>query len=313
MHSVAVLLGGWSAEREVSLASGRAVIDALRSRGHDVCQMDPAEIDILSYPWSHVEVAFVALHGGFGEDGTLQTILDELAVPYTGCGPDACRLAMSKRASKACFARAGVPTPDYHVATDSDSPAATAEVAIRLGYPVVTKPDSQGSSIGVTIVREPAGLADALAQCFHYDSRAIVERFVTGRELTVAILDGQPLPPIEIRTPRGFYDYQAKYHDDMTQYLFDLDLSPMVLSHIEQVAVGASAALGCRGVVRVDLRLDADLRPWVLEVNAVPGLTDHSLVPKSAARAGISFPELCDRLIRTPLHGLPYLLHSQAA
>lgn len=303
--AVAVLLGGWSAEREVSRCSGQAVLAALRVAGHDAMSLDPAEIDVLAYPWQSVDAAFLALHGGFGENGSLQQILDELQVAYTGCGPAACRIAMSKRASKTCFTRAGVPTPSTRIVSADYPMEAAVAAAIELQLPVVTKPDSQGSSIGVSIVRDISRLGEALSLCFEYDHYAIVERYIDGRELTVAVLDGQALPLIEIRSPREFYDYCAKYHDDATEYLFDVDLPATCIRSIEQAAITATESLGCRGVVRVDLRLDAELRPWVLEVNTIPGFTDHSLVPKAAARAGIAFPDLCDRLVRLAIDAAP--------
>ncbi len=299
--SIVVLSGGWSAEREVSLASGRAVIDALRSRDHDVRELDPAEIDVLAYPWRGVDVAFIALHGSFGEDGTVQSLLDDLGVAYTGSGPQASRLAMSKSAAKLRFIAAGLPTPTYHTVHVTDAAAIASDKTGELGYPLVVKPNGQGSSIGVTIVHDATQLANALAGAFRYDPLAILEKYIDGRELTVAIIDRQPLPIIEVRPARPFFDYQAKYQDDSTDYAFDIDLPPETVRQVESAAIGAVESLGASGVVRVDLRLDGTGQPWLLEVNTVPGFTDHSLVPKSAARAGIAFAELCDRLVRARL------------
>jgi D-alanine-D-alanine ligase len=296
--SIVVLSGGWSAEREVSLASGRAVTEALRSRGHDVREVDPAEIDVPTYPWNGVDVAFIALHGTFGEDGTVQSLLDDLGVPYTGSGPEASRLAMSKSAAKLRFTAAGLPTPTYHTIHVMDAADVAAAKANELGYPLVVKPNGQGSSIGVAIAGDSTQLADALAASFRHDPLAILEKYIAGRELTVTIIDRRPLPIIEVRAARPFFDYEAKYHDDSTTYAFEIDVPADAIRQVEATAVAAAESLGTSGVVRVDLRLDADGRPWLLEINTIPGFTDHSLVPKAAAHAGINFAELCDQLAR---------------
>ena len=299
--TIVVLLGGWSSEREVSLASGRAVIDALRSRGHDVRELDPAAIDILTYPWAGVDAAFIALHGSFGEDGTVQSLLEELRIPYTGSDPAASRLAMSKSASKQRFMAQGLPTPTYQTAHHQESPASIAEKASTIGFPLVVKPNAQGSSVGVTIVHAAGELDDALHAAFRFDPLALLEKFIAGREMTVAVLDRRPLPAIEVRPARAFYDYLAKYHDVTTAYVFDTDLPPAVVRNVEALAVSAVESLGTSGAARVDLRLDEQNGPWLLEVNTIPGFTDHSLVPKAAARAGIGFPELCEQLVVTKL------------
>ena len=299
--TIVVLLGGWSSEREVSQASGRAVISALRSRGHDVRELDPAGIDILTYPWAGVDAAFIALHGSFGEDGTVQSLLEDLRIPYTGSGPVASQLAMNKSASKHRFIANGLPTPAFQTVHVQEPESSVAEKAAAFGFPLVVKPNSQGSSVGVTIVEKPEQLGDAMRASFQYDPLAILETFIPGRELTVAVLDRRPLPPIEIRPARSFYDYQAKYQDDATSYVFDSDLPSAVVRGVEAAAVSAVEALGCSGVARVDLRLDSEHRPWLLEVNTIPGFTDHSLVPKAAARAGIGFAELCEQLVTAKL------------
>lgn len=299
--SIVVLRGGWSAEREVSLASGRAVIGALRSRGHDVREFDPAVMDFFAYPWAGADVAFIALHGPFGEDGTVQALLGQIPVPYTGSGPQASRLAMSKSAGKQRFLASGLPTPEGHSVHVRESQQTIFDKADAIGYPLVVKPDGQGSSIGVSIVEAREGLIGALESAFRHDPLAVLEKFIPGREMTVAVLERRALPAIEVRHARSFFDFQAKYQDDATGYVFDIDLPSAVIEQVEATAVAAVEALGCSGVARVDLRLDADHRPWLLEVNTVPGLTDHSLVPKAAARAGIGFPDLCDQLVRAKL------------
>ena len=299
--SIVVLLGGWSAEREVSLASGRAVVSALRSRGHDVREFDPAEMDFFAYPWAGADVAFIALHGPFGEDGTVQSLLDPMQVPYTGSGPQASRLAMSKSAAKQRFRNAGLATPSGHTVHVLDAKDSVFQKAETLGYPLLVKPDGQGSSIGVSILESGHGLDAALENAFRHDPLVVLEKYIPGREMTVAVLERRPLPPIEIQPGRAFFDFQAKYHDCMTRYVFDLDLPDAVVQHIEGTAVAAVDALGCSGVTRVDMRLDQQQQPWLLEVNTVPGLTDHSLVPKAAQRAGISFAELCEQLVLAKL------------
>jgi D-alanine-D-alanine ligase len=299
--TIVVLLGGWSTERDVSLDSGRAVINALRSRGHDVRELDPAAIDILTYPWVGVDAAFIALHGSFGEDGTVQSLLDDLRIPYTGSGPAASQLAMNKSASKQRFIAHGLPTPTFQTVHVEESDSSIADKAAAFGFPLVVKPNAQGSSVGVTIVDRPEQLVDATHAAFRHDPLVLLETYIPGRELTVAVLDRRPLPPIEIQPARPFYDYHAKYQDDATDYVFEIDLPPAVLRGVESVAVSAVESLGCCGVARVDLRLDGEHRPWLLEVNTIPGFTDHSLVPKAAARAEIGFAELCEQLIAAKL------------
>lgn len=302
---VAVIAGGTSAERTVSLSSGAAVAEALELLGHHVTHVDPAEVDLERSDWSGTDIAFLALHGPFGEDGQVQSILESLQVPYTGSDPRASRLAISKWASKERFRAHGVPTAPAFVIERDDACDGIALRAEALGYPVVVKPDTQGSSLGVSVVREPAQLAAALRLAFELDERGIVEAFVPGREWTVGLIDHELLPLIEIRTPRGFFDYEAKYHDDQTEYVFDASVSESVRAAVEQAARGACLALGTRGIVRVDLRTDPADNVFVLEVNTIPGMTDHSLVPKAALRAGIPFPDLCDLALQSALRTSP--------
>jgi D-alanine-D-alanine ligase len=298
---VAVLLGGPSAEREISLQSGAAVAHALRQSGHDVVEIDPAQTDLARHDWSGIDVAFIALHVKFGEDGQVQQLLGNAGIPYTGCGVEASRLAFSKSAAKERFVQHLVPTPAYVLIHESDSAHHILQQANRIGFPLVVKPDTQGSSLGVSVIPSADLLPQALTRCFHYDSFGLLEQAIVGTEWTVGVLDHLVLPLIRIDTPRQFFDYQAKYEDGETQYLFEFDLTSDVVRRIEQTAVSACRALDTRGLVRVDLRLDAFHRPWVLEINTVPGLTDHSLVPKAAARQGISFPELCQRMLESAL------------
>jgi len=303
---LALLAGGDSPEREVSLASGHQVALALRSVGHSVTTFDPAKIPIESIAWHDFDACFIALHGGEGEDGRVQRRLERLAVAYTGSGPDASRRAMDKTAAKGAFRHCGIPTPDWvelhggapwlHINHDSHIE--------RFGFPFVVKPNSGGSSLGVAVVHSAAELQEAIATASRYDDRLLVERYVAGRELTVALLGRTPLPVLEIIPPAETFDYHAKYHSEATEVRFATDLSPTVLDAVNRAALGAVSSLGARGLARVDVMLDGAGRPWVLEVNTVPGLTDHSLAPRAAEKAGFSLAELCEMMIRDCLSSI---------
>jgi D-alanine-D-alanine ligase len=295
---VAVLAGGESPEREVSLRSGRSAAAALATVGHSAALVDPVEVRLADVPWSDFDACLVALHGGAGEDGSLQRELERLGVPYTGSGPQACRLAMSKSASKRRFAAHDVPTPAWEIFADDDPPAEVARRVAHLGYPLVVKPDAQGSSIGVAIADDCVDLPRALAEARTFGGPCLAERLVAGREFTVAVLDDVALPTIEIVSPERVFSYDAKYHSSLTEYRFDFQLSAAGRQAIHDAAVGAARALGTSGLARVDLMLEHDGRVWVLEVNAIPGMTVRSLAPLAAARAGIDMPELCEMLVR---------------
>ncbi len=298
---VCVLAGGDSAEREISLASGRHVATALRQADHRVRLIDPSAIALPDVSWTRHDACLIALHGGAGEDGRVQAELERLGVTYTGSGPASCRTAMSKSASKERFAQAGVPTPAYVLGHTSDPIEQFALRVAPLGYPLVVKPDGQGSSLGVSIVRRAEELAAATFQSQRFDPFVVAERFVPGREFTVGLIDHEPLPAIEIVHDREFFDYDAKYESARTKYRLTADLQSRLEVRITDVAVAAADALGMRGASRVDLRLDDQGRPWVLEVNAVPGLTEHSLLPMAAAAAGMSMDALCERMLRSAL------------
>jgi D-alanine-D-alanine ligase len=298
---VVVLLGGPSAERQVSLHSGAAVANALRSSGHKVVEVDPAQVNLEQFDWQGVDAVFIALHGPFGEDGQVQQILEHARVPYTGSGVAASRLTISKSATKERFLQCGVPTPRYAVIRQSDSAYHIARSAEAIGFPLVVKPDSQGSSLGVTIVPSIDVLPIALTRCFQYDSCGVLEQWIDGTEWTAGFIDDLPLPLIRIETDRPFFDYDAKYRDDGTRYRLDGGAPADVEKRIAQAAADACRVVGTRGIARVDLMLDVNDRPWVLEINTVPGMTDHSLVPKAANRAGIDFSELCERCLRSAL------------
>ncbi|HXT60233.1 MAG TPA: D-alanine--D-alanine ligase [Pirellulales bacterium] len=294
---IALLAGGGSAEREVSLASGRQVAAALAGRGHSVDAFDPAEIEIAEIYWGRYDVCLIALHGGAGEDGRVQAALESLVVPYTGSGPVASRLAMSKSAAKHRFRQRGVPTLPAATFQAADASSEAARRVASLGYPLVVKPDGQGSSLGIGVALDERELAARLAEAFRYDSLALIEPWVDAREFTVAVLGRRALPVLEVVAPGGLFDFQAKYESDATEYRFETGLSGAVAGRLQAIAVDAAAALETSGLVRVDLMLDREGRPWVLEVNTVPGLTSHSLAPKAAARAGFDLAALCEWML----------------
>jgi D-alanine-D-alanine ligase len=297
---VVVLAGGDSAEREVSLRSGAAVADALKAAGHQIRVVDPGECSLGNVDWSAVDACFIALHGGAGEDGRIQQHLQRLGVPYTGSGPEACRLAMSKSAAKDRFVARGVPTPAFVKIEPGEAPADVAARVEQLGYPLIIKPDGEGSSIGLSLVERPADLAGALAAArgHHSEIACIAESFFRGREFTVAVLDEQALPIIEIVSPERVFSYNAKYASAQTQYLFDFELADDVRRQIADAAVAAAKALGTAGLARVDVMLNDQGRVGVLEVNTIPGLTARSLAPQAALRAGMDMTALCDSLVR---------------
>ena len=291
---VAVLLGGKSAEREVSLKSGAMVLAALKKKGVDAHPFDPAEMGLDALIDEKFKRVFIALHGRFGEDGTVQGILEWLGIPYTGSGVLASALAMDKARTKRFWKSEGLPTAPYAVLTrDSDFKA----VARKLGMPLFVKPASEGSSVGMSKVRTAEGLEEAYALAVNYDPVVIAEKFIDGPELTVAIVGDQVLPIIRIETPREFYDYEAKYIANDTRYLIPCGVSEKKEKELQAVCLKAFRALGCRGWGRVDLMLDQRGRPFLLEVNTAPGMTDHSLVPMAARAIGMSYEDLCVKIL----------------
>jgi len=291
---VAVLLGGRSAEREVSLRSGTMVLNALRSRGVDAHAFDPQQRDLAALIAEKFDRVFIALHGRYGEDGTIQGALELLGIPYTGSGVLASALAMDKWRTKLVWQAAGISTPRYETLTAQSDFAA---VATRLSLPVMVKPANEGSSIGMSKVRSRAGLEEAYALAANYDSVVLAEQFIDGIELTAAVLGGEALPLIKLETPREFYDYEAKYLASDTRYIILCGLAPGVEAAIRQQSLAAFGTLGCRGWGRVDLMLDAAGTPWFIEANTSPGMTDHSLVPMAARHAGLSFEDLVLRIL----------------
>jgi D-alanine-D-alanine ligase len=298
--AVTVLCGGPGGEREVSLRSGRAVAAALRTAGHDVVEADISPDDLSALDRRGLDAVFVALHGTFGEDGRVQQILEDRGFAYTGSGPEACRLAMDKQAAKEVFAAHGLPVPAGRVVSTLND-ATAGDLIDQLGLPLVAKPLGGGSSLNVTIARSRGELSAGIAAILESGDAALVEEFIPGRELTVGILEDQALPIIELRTSRAFYDFAAKYQGNHTEYVFEHGLPPATARLVQDLARRAHRALGCRDMSRVDVRLDPDLRPYLLELNAIPGCTEKSLLPKAARRAGIDFPRLTDRLVAAAL------------
>ncbi|MGD9722604.1 MAG: D-alanine--D-alanine ligase [Pirellulales bacterium] len=295
---VAVLAGGDSAEREISLRSGAAVAQALCEAGHQTVAIDLAGRDLESVDWTRIDVCFLALHGGAGEDGRVQQQLSRLGVPYTGSGPDACRLAMSKTASKQRFVERGVPTLPWATIDVYDALSDPLTRCEPLGYPLVVKPDGQGSSLGVAVADDAQSLAAAVEAASLYDEFVLVEPLVRGREFTVAVLGERALPMIEVVSPARVFSYEAKYASAQTEYRFDFELPTRTHAALLVAATGAAQALGTSGLVRVDLMVGDDQRVWVLEVNTIPGLTPRSLAPLAAQRAGLPMAALCDALLR---------------
>jgi len=291
---VAVILGGKTAEREVSLNSGALVLAALRARGIDAHAFDPAEQGIEALIAGRYERAFIALHGRFGEDGTLQGALEWLGLRYTGSGVLGSALAMDKLRAKRLWMAEGLPTPPFEIL---DAKSDLRAVAKRLGLPLMVKPVNEGSSLGMSKVRAAHDLEEAYALAVNYDRAVIAEKFIEGGELTAGILGEQALPLIKLETPRDFYDYQAKYVADDTRYLIPCGLPAAKEREVQQLCLRAFRALACSGWGRVDLMLDRAGDPWLLEVNTVPGMTDHSLVPMAARAAGLTYEDLCMRIL----------------
>lgn len=294
---VAVLLGGTSSERPVSLRSGGAVASALETLGHEVVRVDVTSesVDALLRPG--VEVYFIALHGRFGEDGTLQRLLEERNIRFTGSGSVASATAMDKVSSKEVFLRAGITTPCHVVIATGEDPAAVDDKLRSIGYPLVLKPRAEGSSVGVSIHQNEGTVREGLATALKYGMDILVEQFIAGRELTVSVLEDRPLPIIEMIPRRQFFDYEAKYEDQETKYIVKPTLTKENEEKVQAVALAAHKALGCRCFSRVDVMLTARGEAHVLEVNTIPGLTERSLLPKAARAAGIDFPALCMKIV----------------
>jgi len=296
---VAVLLGGRSAEREISLLSGHAVLGALQAAGVDAHAVDAADASLLEQlTGGGFTRAFIALHGRGGEDGVIQGLLETICMPYTGSGVLGSALGMDKLRTKQIWQSAGIPTPAFSVLPDA---AAVAAASDALSYPVIIKPAHEGSSIGVSKVDSPDELLPAWEQAARYDDSIIAEQWIDGVEYTAGILQETALPLIRLETPNIFYDYAAKYQADTTRYLIPCGLDAAREAQLQSVALAAFRAVGASGWGRVDFMLDAAGQPWFIEVNTVPGLTDHSLVPMAARAAGSDFTALACRILDTSL------------
>ncbi len=335
---IAVLMGGLSPERSISLLSGRSVVAALRERGHEVYAIDPArgahgllsDADLEAVtaeppseellrslsPWALVEcigselfasvdVVFPLLHGPYGEDGRLQTLLELRGIPYVGSTPLASAIAADKHTAKLLFLAAGIPTPRWIALSHEQlrQPEVREEIRAELGSHLVVKPNDQGSTVGMSFLHDPTDeeLEAALVTAAQYSPLVLVERYIEGRELTVGILGEEPLPIVEIVPSSGVYDYEHKYTPGKTAYHCPAELPDDVAEFTQHLALSAHRILGCRHFSRVDFRLDADGQPFCLEVNTIPGMTPLSLLPKAAHAAGLSFGELCERLVSMAL------------
>lgn len=312
--NIAVLMGGTSHEREISLRSGNAVAKALVDAGCNVFCVDVKDEKIQELDTMEIDVAFIALHGCFGEDGGVQQLLESKGILYTGSGINASKLAMDKLATKKCFIEAGLKTPDYIIITEFQGMTEIEHKIRKFGLPVILKPTRNGSSIGISIVGDMDSLRISLEKAFEFGCELLIERYIEGREFTVGILDDKALPVIEIKPAMEFFNYDAKYKDDRTQYLIveiipggkDIagdalynigNLPSSLYNRAQELALSAHKVLGCKGFSRVDILMDAKTNFYLLEINTIPGFTEKSLLPKAARAAGISFPSLCKEII----------------
>jgi D-alanine-D-alanine ligase len=308
---VAVLKGGRSLERQVSLRSGARVEDALERLGHDVVALDVGQDLIARLRDAAPDVAFIAMHGRDGEDGTVQELLEILDIPYTGSGVLACVRATDKVLAKHLMIEAGIPTPEFFAFSETafrELGAADALPAIeeRLEFPIVVKPSSQGSALGIKFARSAADVPAALVAAFSYDSRVLLERYVDGRDLAVSILDDEPLPVVEaVPTGDGFYDFEARYEIGRTEFVCPATLPDGLTEQAQELALQTYRLLGCSAFGRVDLMLGNGGELTVLEANPIPGLTETSLLPQAAEAAGISFDELVGRIVELALERAP--------
>ncbi len=295
---VAVMFGGRSSEREVSLDTGNAVLAALCARGVDAHAWDPAEKSMAEFATAGFDRVWIALHGPGGEDGALQGALQWLDMPYTGSGVMASAIAMDKVRTKHLFRATGLPTPDYRVIHNRRDAARALD---ELGVPLILKPAGQGSSVGMSKVFDASDLDEACDLALQYDEPALAEACIAGTEMTVGVLQGEALPTIRIETPRVFYDYHAKYESEQTRYICPGAASADEEQRYLDLAIAAFEAVGASGWGRVDFMTGSDGEPQILEVNTVPGMTSHSLVPMAAREAGIDFEELCWRVLETSI------------
>lgn len=296
-------MGGLSREREISLRSGKAVAQALRSRGYQIVEIDVGRDVARKLISEKVEIAFIVLHGRYGEDGAIQGLLEILGIPYTGSGVLGSSVGLDKELTKRLAASEGVRTPQWCIVSattalaDSSAKPASAVVA-GLPVPFIIKPNREGSTIGMSIVRRQEEFSEALRKAADCDETILIEQFITGREVTVSVIDGQTLPVLEIVPKSGFYDFASKYTKGMTEYIVPAPISEKVQSEVSRATEKVYSLLKLSGVARADFIIDANDQSYFLEINTIPGMTETSLVPKSAAAAGVSFEELCERILK---------------
>lgn len=299
---IGVLMGGYSSEREISLKSGKAVFEALQRQGCRVSALDIREKDHTKIKQTiaaaDLNIAFITLHGRLGEDGMIQSILEELDIPYTGSGVAASRLAINKVSTQDLFKKNGIHISPYAALSRGQEETALSAVERIGSFPVVVKPACEGSSIGITIVRDAGGLHGALERAWQYGDLALVEKYVPGRELTVGVLDQQALPVVEIRPKGAFFDFTSKYSQGMSEYIVPAQIPQETALLLQEEALQAHHVLGCEDFSRIDFILGQDGRHYALEVNTIPGFTSTSLLPKAAQEAGISFEQLCLRIVQ---------------
>ena len=299
--TIGVLMGGYSSEREISLRSGQGVALALAEAGHQVVPVDINVSDrrriMALIKDAAMDIAFIALHGRLGEDGVIQSILEEMDIPYTGSGPAASRLAFDKTVTQTLLNQAGLPVPPYVLITDGKPPAFKDVFAVLKNLPFVVKAACEGSSIGVYMVRHPSQWESTLKDALSFGEHVIVEKFIKGREFTAGIFDRAPLPLVEIRARSAMFDFNAKYQKGATEYIVPTPLDEALTARIQQAALRAFDVLGCGAFARVDVRVDEKGDPCILEVNTIPGFTGTSLFPKAAQKAGYSFAGVCEKLL----------------
>lgn len=299
---IAVLMGGNAAEREISLKSGQAVLQALQSAGLNAEGFDVIDFESLVSAAQQVDICFIALHGRWGEDGVVQAVLQSLGKPYTGSGVSASAIAMDKLRTKLLWQGAGILTPKF-IWVSKNAPFSWKRFhQAGLGFPAIVKPCREGSSIGMRKVSSEAELGEAIAYAQNYDDEVVVEQWITGREFTAAILGDETLPLIELKTDHDFYDFDAKYQSNSTQYLCPVSLPEAVQKQIQKEAMLAFQTVGAKGWGRIDVMLDDEMRPYYIELNTVPGMTDHSLVPMAAKHAGLDFETLVQRILDLALN-----------
>ena len=297
---IGVLMGGISAEREISLRTGQAIHKALRKKKYKAYSIDVTKSLAQTLIKKKIEVAFISLHGKWGEDGTVQGMLEIMQIPYTGSGVMASALALNKGMTKKILSYHRLPTPDFQIVKVEESTRADFRQKIKIPFPLVIKPISEGSTIGTTIIKQKRSLPDACEHAAQFDQHILIEQFIEGKEITTGILDGSALPLIEIVPKSGFYNFQSKYTPGNTEYIIPARVNQSVARKIQQLAVKAYHAIGCEGAVRVDFMVSHKReKPYILEINTIPGMTETSLLPMAAQHAGISFEDLAEKMVLT--------------